>query len=168
MTPYRGRKHKYRNILIPHLWHNNRPPLVLRPNAPKPSSPGHTPQRCILLDVLQDISSAQGCSIEDIGVSMLPKPPSHKDYQRVKTFFLLFRYLAFGIAPPILENHVLRPRRQVLQPDFTQHLPPNVSREHTREQNMLDCFFALTAKEAFVMMIHTSSGQSVSRPAPVE
>jgi hypothetical protein len=99
---------------------------------------------------------------------MLPKPPSHKDYQRVKTIFLLFRYLAFGISPPILENHVLRPRRQVLQPHFTQHLPPNVSSEHTGEQNMLNCFFVLIAKEAFVMMIHTSPGQSINRPALVE
>jgi hypothetical protein len=99
---------------------------------------------------------------------MLPQPLGHKDYQRVKTFFLLFRNLTFGIAPPILKNHVLRPRRQVLQPHFTQQLPPNVSREHTREQNMMDCFFMLIAKEAFVMVIHTSPGQSVSRPAPVE
>jgi hypothetical protein len=121
--------------------------LVLRPNAPKPSSLGHTPQRSILLDMLQDISSARGSSLEDTGVSMFPQPPSYKDYQHVKTFSLLFRNLAFGIAPSILENHVLRPRRQVLQPHFTPHLPPNVSREHTREQNMLDCFFMLIAKK---------------------
>jgi hypothetical protein len=134
----------------------------------RPLAPAIPPQRCILLDVLQDISGTRGCSIEDTSVPILPKPPSHKDYHRVKTFFLLFGYLAFGISPPILENHVLRPKRQVLQPHFTQHLPPNVSREHIGEQNMLDCFFVLIAKEAFVMMIHTSSGQSVSRPAPIE
>jgi hypothetical protein len=33
---------------------------------------------------------------------------------------------------------------------------------------MLNYFFLLIAKEAFVTMIHTSLGQSVSRPAPVE
>lgn len=98
---------------------------------------------------------------------MLPNFPGDQNDEGINTFFHLFRDCFSSCTPPAHKTATTRLRCKGIQPQAIEGRCPNLTRENTTNQDMLDSLLSLVTKGAGRWMRQPPFGKPISRLTPV-